>query len=61
MKELSIPLQRLQLGKQFSANLNSPGMEAVQATALNLLTAIVQSLSSYIHYLTDSKLGTLPA
>jgi NACHT domain len=60
MKELSIPLQRLQLGKQFPANLNSPEIATVQVTALNLLTVVVQSLSSYIHYLTDSKLGKPP-
>ena len=57
MRELSMPLRRLQLNKQFPDGVDSAHMMAIHVTAIQLLTAVIQSLTSYIHYLTDSKFG----
>lgn len=59
MKELSIPLRRIQLKKDIRENFDSEQMEELQVAALNLLTAVLNCLTADIHHFTDSKLGTL--
>ena len=57
MKDLAIPLRRIQLDEAVKGDLTSPTQLAVQVAALNVLTTIVETLIFDIHYLTDSQLG----
>lgn len=57
MKDLAIPLRRIQLEEAVKGDLTSPAQVAVQVAALNVLTTIVETLKFDIHYLTDSQLG----
>ena len=59
MKELSIPLRRIQLEKDIRENLDPERMSELHVAALNLLTAVLNCLTADIHHFTDSKLGTL--
>lgn len=56
MKDLSIPLRRIQLG-ELQNNFSSPAEVTVRVAALNVLTAVIQTLIFDIHYLTDSGFG----
>ena len=60
MKELSIlPLRRIQLEKDIRKKIDSERMEELHVAALILLTAVLNCLTADIHYLTDSKFGTV--
>lgn len=59
MKELSIPLRRIQLEKDIRKHLDSEQMSELHVPALNLLVAVLNCLTADIHHFTDSKLGTL--
>lgn len=66
MKDLSIPLRRIQLEKVVKSKKEDaegeedPALVAVQVAALNMLTAIVETLTFDIHYLSDNSLGNTP-
>jgi hypothetical protein len=49
-------LRRIQLG-QLQNNFSSPAEVTVRVAALNVLTAVIQTLIFDIHYLTDSGFG----
>lgn len=57
MKDLSIPPGRIQLEKVVRGDSSDPAQAAVQVAALNVLTAIVETLTFDIHYLSDSGIG----
>ena len=58
MKDLAIPLRRIQLEKAVKVDLHDSAQIALQVAALNVLTAIVQTLTFDIHYLSDSSIGS---
>jgi len=58
MKELSIPLLRLQISERLAGALDSPEVSAVKITAMDLLTIIFQCLTAFIRYFTDNSLCT---